>query len=104
MHYRRTRRQCVSIIFSQVLYTLEGVGVVVFAELWFAFLPERGAVAGGLGIHLVFGQPGNHEGLTSFQEFSSQMAQVDVSICVLFSLAGFEHGCTMFRWELVDIV
>ena len=34
---------------------------MVLAELRFAFLPERGAVAGGLGVHFVFGQPGNYE-------------------------------------------
>lgn len=34
---------------------------MVLAEFWFAFLPERGAVAGGLGVHPFFGQPGNYE-------------------------------------------
>lgn len=33
---------------------------MVLAELWFTFLPQRGAVAGRLGLHSVFGQPGNY--------------------------------------------
>lgn len=48
-------------MFFQVLHTLEGVGVMVLAELWFALLSQRGAVAGGLGVHPVIGQPGNYE-------------------------------------------
>lgn len=34
---------------------------MVFTELRVTFLPERGAVAGGLGVHPVSGQPGNYE-------------------------------------------
>ncbi len=37
------------------------MGVVVLAEFRFAFLTERGAVEGGLGVHPVAGQPGNYE-------------------------------------------
>lgn len=32
---------------------------MVLAKFWFAFLPERRAVAGGLGLYSVSGQPGN---------------------------------------------
>lgn len=35
----------------QVLHTLEGVGVVVFPELWPALFTAGGAVAGRLGFH-----------------------------------------------------
>lgn len=34
---------------------------MVLAEFRSAFLPERGAVAGGLGLHSVSGQPGNYK-------------------------------------------
>lgn len=34
---------------------------MVLAELWLTFLPERRAVAGGLGLHSVSGQPGNSQ-------------------------------------------
>lgn len=44
----------------QVLHALERVGVVVLAELRSAFLSKGGAVAGGLGLHLVSGQPGSN--------------------------------------------
>lgn len=40
---------------------------MVLAELWFTFLPQRGAVAGRLGLHSVFGQPGNYVVVSSLQ-------------------------------------
>lgn len=47
---------------------------MVLTEFRLAFLLERGAVAGGLGVHPVFGQPGNYEVLlvllTSFLHFN----------------------------------
>lgn len=53
------RRKAQSSLPFQVLHSLEGVGVMVLAKLWAAFLPERRAVAGGLDLHPVSGQPGN---------------------------------------------
>lgn len=47
---------------------------MVLAEFRFAFLPERGTVAGGLGVHPVFGQPGNYVPsglLTYFLQFTT---------------------------------
>ena len=42
----------------QVLYALEGVGVVVFTEFWPALFTERRAVARRLGIHPLTGKSG----------------------------------------------
>lgn len=60
---------------------------MVLAELWFTFLPQRGAVAGGLGVHPVVGQPGNYEAL-SFTLFlppvnNSQLKDKKVDQCGL---------------------
>lgn len=54
----RIRPKALALSF-QVLYSLEGVGVMVLAKFRSAFLPERGAVAGGLGLYSLSGQPGN---------------------------------------------
>lgn len=42
---------------------------MVLTEFRLAFLLERGAVAGGLGVHPVFGQPGNYEVPSGFTHF-----------------------------------
>ena len=72
-------KHCVCVcVCVQVLHALEGVGVVVLAEFRFAFLLERGAVAGGLGVHPVFGQPGNYEVPSGFTRFLPPLQYLSV--------------------------
>lgn len=58
---------------------------MVLAELWFTFLPQRGAVAGRLGLHSVFGQPGNYVVVSALQPtFTSIEVKVDSGAFLIF--------------------
>lgn len=78
---------------------------MVLTELWFAFLPERGTVAGGLGVHPVFGQPGNYEVppglLISFLQPSiKQKTWCRLCVCVVWW--GRPGKCVMGRKKSED--
>lgn len=95
------------------------MGVVVLAKFWFAFLPERGAVAGGLGLYSVSGQPGNYKvylgwlasSLCSFIDtqkspISSYQHLTQITVNMLFYLFGFffffKLANTLFTLENCD--
>lgn len=57
---------------------------MVLAELWFTFLPQRGAVAGRLGLHSVFGQPGNYVVVSGLQPTFTSIEFKDSGAFLIF--------------------
>lgn len=53
---------------------------MVLTEFWTAFLPERRTVAGGLGVHPVFGQPGDDSLLTALPPLHHLIIDIELSV------------------------